>query len=180
MHTEFEAKIVKIDKTIIRNKLKELGAKLVFSETKFKRMIFSNSSLKLQNSWIRLRQGAGKTTLTIKKFNESSNIESLEEEEITVQDFNQTHSFLKKVGFVKVNYMENLREEWKINNVIFDIDTWPKIDPLLEIESDSEDSVRMYVEKLGFEYQKAVFGPISVVYEKIYKYNFQDLTNLII
>ncbi|MFA5776710.1 MAG: hypothetical protein WC988_04115 [Patescibacteria group bacterium] len=66
MKIEFEAKIIKINKNIIRDKLKTLGAELCFKEKLFTRITFDNPELRSKNTWVRLRDESGKVTLALK------------------------------------------------------------------------------------------------------------------
>ena len=66
MQIEFEAKYPKINKNEVREKLKELGAELVFAEQKFIRMTFDTPELQGKNAWVRLRDEGDKITMTFK------------------------------------------------------------------------------------------------------------------
>ena len=79
MKTEFEAKYPKINKEKIRKKLKLIGAKLVFSERKFRRVTFVNSFLKKNKSWIRLRDEGDKVTLAVKSSLDRKSINGMKE-----------------------------------------------------------------------------------------------------
>ena len=65
MHTEFEARVLDINKELVIKKLEELGAKKV-AEFDYKRRVY-NFNPPTDHKWIRLRTDGRKTTLTIKK-----------------------------------------------------------------------------------------------------------------
>ena len=46
------------------------------------------------------------------------------------------------------------------------IDTWPGLNPFVEIEGANEKIVREISNELGFNFEEAVFGSIDLVYEK--------------
>jgi hypothetical protein len=46
------------------------------------------------------------------------------------------------------------------------IDTWPGLKPFVEIEGPDETIVKKVASELGFDFEKAVFGSIDLVYEK--------------
>ena len=59
-----------------------------------------------------------------------------------------------------------MREVWKRNGVEVTIDTWPGLNPFVEVEAQTEDTVREVSEELGFDFEKALFGSIDLVYQK--------------
>lgn len=169
MQIEFEAKALKIDKDQIRKKLKDLGAEQVFEEVEFTRMTFDNQEMRDRGAWIRLRdEGEGKITLALKIVSDEKSIQGMKEVSFTVGNMESVAMFIEELGFKRKGYEKNLREEWKLGEVIFDIDTWPLIDPWLEIEASSEKEVKEYFEKLGLDYSQAKFGSADVVYKDVY------------
>lgn len=168
MQNEYEAKFLNINARRIKKILISLGAKLVKPRKLLKRVIFENEILKAQHSWIRLRDEGGKITLTLKQVTDSSTIQGTKELEIVVDDFSKTDRFLEAIGLERKRYQENYREEWRLNNIKFDFDTWPDIPTFLEIEGHDELSVKSAAEKLGFDYKKAKFGSIDTLYLQEY------------
>ena len=55
---------------------------------------------------------------------------------------------------------------WVRNGVEVTIDTWPGLKPFAEIEGSTEIIVREVSQELGFDFEKAMFGSIDLVYEK--------------
>lgn len=177
MNTEFEAKAVKVDKEEIRKKLKDLGANLVFEEKQYTRVTYK-LPIDLKGGWGRLRTDGDKTTLAIKQVVEKS-VTGTKEIEIEVSNFEDTRELLKMSGWEEKNYQENLRERWMINDVEFDIDTWPMIDPYLEIEAKDEESVRAWFKKLDLDFSKAYFGSSDIVYEEVYNIDIKSMPKLL-
>lgn len=169
MNTEIEAKFLKIDKDKVRKKLKELGAELVFAERMFRRVTFDNQELREQGTWIRLRDEGSKVTLAVKKVTDSKSITGMKEVSFEVKAWDEVVIFLENLGFKKKGQEENYREEWRLGEVVFDIDTWPLIDPWIEIEAPNEELVKIYAQKLGFNYSQAVFGSADIVYRDFYQ-----------
>lgn len=168
METEFEAKYPKINKDKIRRKLKDLGAELVFSERKFIRMTFDTPELRAKDAWVRLRDEGEKTTMTFKIVENADSAAGMKEVSFRISDINAAKTLLEQVGLTHKGYEENLREEWKFDGVTFEIDTWPLIDPYIEIEALSEQIVMDYFEKLGLDYSGAYFGSVDILYRKLY------------
>jgi len=168
MQVEFEAKYPKINKDEIREKLKKLGAELVFAEQKFIRLTFDTPELQKKNAWVRLRDEGEKITMAFKIVEDEESAAGMKEVSFEISDIKAAKSFLEQLGLTHKGYEENLREEWKLGNVIFEIDTWPLIDPYLEIEAPSEDIVKSYFQKLGLDYSEAYFGSSDILYRKLY------------
>jgi len=103
-------------------------------------------------------------------------IESQKEICLKIDNFKEAEEFLTILGCQKKAYQESKRELWKIVGVEITIDEWPFLEPFVEIEGESEESVKRIAEKLGFDYQKALFCSIDTLYSK--KYNLsEDIIN---
>ncbi len=57
-------------------------------------------------------------------------------------------------------------EGWLYDGVEITIDTWPGLEPFVEIEGPSEKAVCKVSSELGLDYAQALFGAVDVVYEK--------------
>jgi adenylate cyclase class 2 len=145
---EIEVKFLNIDSVLMESKLEAIGAKKIF-EKLYKRRIFDYPDLRLnkKGAWIRLRDEGEKITLTYKErigmktFDGKTNDDSMEEIEINVNDFEKTAEMLNKIGFIEKFYQENKRIRYQLNDIEFDIDFWPQLDPYLEIEAPSWEKI---------------------------------------
>lgn len=45
------------------------------------------------------------------------------------------------------------------------LDEWPGLELFIEIEAETEEKAREYVDRLGFRYEEGFFGGSSVLYE---------------
>ena len=168
MKTEIEAKSLKINKDLMRKRLKNIGAKLVFPEKLFERITFDNDELRKRNSWIRLRNEGDRITLAFKSVADEKSIHGMKEIEFEVSDYDSAINFITQLGFSVKNIQQNYREEWRKDNVTFDLDTWPDIDPYIEIEAPTEKDVINAFKLLGLNYSQAMFGSSDIVYRRIY------------
>lgn len=178
MKIEYEATFVNINKQEIKNKLKAIGAILIRPEFLQKRVVFDlPSGHEIKDAWVRLRDEGNKITLTFKVVS-GDKIEGQKEIDFRVDDFEATIEFLETIGCQNRAYQENKRELWKIDNTEITIDQWPFLEPYIEIESNSESAVKSVAEKLGFDYQNALFCSTDTLYSK--KYNIsEDIINRI-
>lgn len=166
MQNELEAKFLSVDKEVIRGKLKDLGYSLEIPEYTMRRKTFDFSKVDPgKNKWGRVRQEADKTTMTIKEVT-GDGVNDTFEVELVVNDFDTAANFFEACNIHAKAFQENMREVWKKDNIEVTIDTWPGLQPFIEIEGPTEDSLKATSSELGFDYSSAAFGSIDMIYEK--------------
>ena len=166
MKNEIEATYLSVDKEDIRKKLKVAGFALQTPEYMMRRKTFDFSRVAPdRNKWGRVRQESDKITMTVKEVR-GSGINDTYEVELMVNDFDTASAFFEACNIPAKAFQENMREVWKRNGVGVTIDTWPGLNPFVEVEAETEEVVRKVSEELGFDFEKAVFGSIDLVYEK--------------
>lgn len=174
MHTEYEVRILNIDKEEVVEKLNKLNATFEWDE--LQRRYVYDFIPKVDNKWIRLRTNGKKTTLTIKNL-VSSEIDGTQELEIEVDSFERTNLILKELGYEAKGYQENRRRQYLLNGVEIDIDSWPLIPTYLEIEGPSEEAVYNAVSALGFEIDGTTTRDVEGIYLD-YGHNLDEIYNL--
>lgn len=173
MHTEYEVRVLDIDKEKLIEKLEKLGAQKV-GDFNYKRKVY-NFNPKTDNKWIRLRTDGKKTTLTIKKL-ETLEIDGTREMEIEVSDFNETNNILEELGYKAHTFQENKRTRYVLNNVELDIDTWPYIPTYLEIEGKNEAAVKEMIKLLEVDNSKVTSIDVQGVFKTFYKIDIADVS----
>lgn len=139
---EIEVKFLNIDPIQLERKLRDIGAEKV-GDFSYRRRVFDYPDWRLDKggSWLRLRDEGERVTLSFKQrlgmADEGSgeNDMGMEETEIVVSDFVKTAQLILKLGFIEKHYAENKRTRWVKDGVEFDIDTYPALEPYLEIEA---------------------------------------------
>ena len=167
MKNEIEAKFVNINIDDIRSRLTELGAILIQPMRDMQRVTIDTPELKKKDAFVRIRNEGDKTTITYKQFN-SLSIDGVKEVEITVDDFDTAVTLFKEAGLAYGSLQESRRETWKLDEVEIVIDEWPWLSPYIEIEAPSEDLVISTSEKLGFNWDDAIFGDVMAAYRVQY------------
>jgi adenylate cyclase class 2 len=167
---EIEVKFLNIDSVLMEEKLKSIGAEKIF-EKLYKRRVFDYPDLILhkKGAWVRLRDEGEKITLTYKErigmktFDGKTNDDSMEEIEIEVSDFDKTAELLKKIGLTEKFYQENRRIRYKLDDIEFDIDFWPQLEPYLEIEAPSWEKIEEGIRLLELNPEdKRIFSTTQV------------------
>jgi len=168
MDTEYEATFLNIDKGEIRKKLKNIKAKLIKPEFLQKRFNFIPPKILTKYSWIRVRDEGDKITMTYKAI-KGDKIKDQKEINLIINNFQKGIDFLETIGCKKKAHQETKREIWSLDGVEICIDEWPFLEPFVEIEGKSEKEVKAVSKKLGFDYSKAWFCAVGLIYSK--KYN---------
>ncbi len=171
MHTEFEVRVLDINKEELIKKLEKLGA-IKIADFEYKRRVF-NFNPPTDNKWIRLRTDGNKTTLTIKKL-ESLEIDGTKEMEIEVSDFDETNNILEELGYKAHTYQQNRRTRYILNDVELDIDTWPYIPTYLEIEGKNEKAVEDMINLLEVDKSKVTSIDVQGVFKEFYKIDIKE------
>lgn len=166
---EIECRFLEIDKEAIKKKLIEIGAvdkgEVMLEET----VIYNaDASWRKDNRFIRIRKSGDVVTLSYKEYR-AHTVDGTLEIELHVDDYDKTAQFLEATGLKVYRQQQKKRHTFELGDVTFDIDTWPRIPPYIEIESDSEDKIKQAAESIGLDYSKAVFENAGAVIEGVYK-----------
>jgi adenylate cyclase class 2 len=169
--TEFEAKFYPVDKDLYRQKLKSLGAKLIHPERKFRRaLIDSRDYPQLKCTYVRVRDEGDCIRLSAKIHARAGGAVSDQKElDLTVSSYDKMVEMLQVMGFQIGNYQENLRETWEYKNAEIVIDTWPGLEPYIEIEAASENAVKDIALELGFNWTKKIITGVGKIYMDRYR-----------
>jgi adenylate cyclase class 2 len=168
LNREIEAKFLEIDKEKIISKLRELGAKDL-GENLLKEVIFYDKDLIWikDSKFVRVRSFAGKHSVTFKDQKEKT-VDGTKEVEFDVDDEEQAKIFLESIGLISLRHQEKKRHSFLLDNVMVDIDTWPKIPTYLELEGDSPEDLKKVANKLELNWGNAVFENAGLVIENRY------------
>jgi len=167
---EIEVKFLNIKPNIIERKLRKIRAKKIFDKL-YRRRVFDYPDLRLhkKGAWIRIRDEGDKITLTfkqrvgIKSHDGKTNDKTMQEIEVEVKDFDKTANLLRAVGLEEKFYEENRRIKYKLGEIEFDIDFWPKLKPYLEIEAHSWKEINKAIKLLGFNQKdKRIFSTYQI------------------
>ncbi len=149
MHREIEAKILNVDPDKVKETLKAIGA------------TFHGAWDLHQIAWlmqgegfrasVRVRRSSdGSVRLTMKQ--KVNNGSGYNEWETAVENFDTTVAiidFLLPNPDLRIEFSHH-REDWRLADVLININWFPKVAPLVEIEAPSEELLRQTAEKMGF------------------------------
>jgi adenylate cyclase class 2 len=177
MQIEYEAVFTTIDPDTFRDVLANADATLVRPEYLQKRSAFTlPTSVVAEKGWARVRDEGDKITMSVKQIL-GEGIESQKESCVTVDSFDQGVSLLEQLGCTKKAFQESKRELWLLDEVEVTIDTWPFLEPFVEVEGESESAVRAVSEKLGFDWMEAKFCAVDTLYSEKYGITTDRINN---
>jgi adenylate cyclase class 2 len=163
---EIEARWINLDPETMVKKLEAIGAKKEGSYF-FQEWIFAHPEWRKDNRRLRVRSDGRQTWLTYKS-NATWAIDSTEEVEIVVSSAEDAVAMIHKIGIPQLRHQEKKRETYVLGDIVFDIDFWPKIPMVFEIEGPSEEKVREGAKLLGLDWKDAVFEDQLWVHKKYY------------
>lgn len=163
---EIEARWIKLDSKEIEQKLDKLGA-VRESESFFKEWIFAYPEWKAHNKRIRVRDDGKNVWLTYKA-NPTWELDSTEEIEISSSSSTDTAKILEKIGVPMLRHQEKKRIQYKLGDATVDLDFWPKIPMVLEIEAPSKEFVIETAKLLGLAWSDAIFVDQKVLHKQYY------------
>ena len=168
-NSEIEVRFLEIDAQALKKKLNDLGAE-DFGEDFLEEIIFYKNQewWDYKRKFIRLRKTKEGSFLTF-KHQEFDAADGTEEIEVGVSDFDKTVKIFERLGLGDfMRRQQKRRHKFKLDGVVVDIDDWPKVPTYVELEGDSEQSLKAAAAKLGLNWQDAVFEPPRVLMEKRY------------
>lgn len=171
MKTEIEAKFLNVDIDDMRSRLKAIGAVCEQPMRQMRRVLIEESQHVEEGSFIRIRDEGDKVTMVYKrhaKNDAEAGIDSAKEIETTVGSFDAAVGIFEASGWHHTTYQESRRESWMLGDVEVVIDEWPWIDPYIEIESETEQTVQDVASRLGFDWSEAVFGSTDVIFRRVF------------
>lgn len=120
-----------------------------------------------KSGFVRVRDEGHRITMTYKQY-DSMALGGAKEIEFSVSDYDAAIEFMKAIGVTAKSVQEARREIWNLDDVEVVIDEWPWIDPFIEVEGPTEESVKNAAEKLGYAWSDAAFGDVMTAYRAQY------------
>lgn len=161
---------MEIDKPKLIQRLHELGATNLGEHFLRERIFYDRELTWMYDTikMVRIREYDEHIYLTY-KHSQTMTADGTEEIEMKINDADKTELFLTKLGLVMYRRQEKRRHAFNLDDVIVDIDTWPKVPTYVELECPSEEALKNAAQKLGLDWTQAVFENARMVIEK--KYN---------
>jgi adenylate cyclase class 2 len=168
MNIEYEATFENIVKEDVRALLTKLDATLVRPEFMQRRVVFHlPTGHEVLGGWLRVRDEGDRVTMSMKVVDGTA-ITDQKETCLTVNSFDDACLLLESIGCKRKAYQESKRELWILDHVEVTIDEWPFLEPFVEVEGKSEESVKAVASALGFDWATAKFCAVGTLYSEKY------------
>jgi adenylate cyclase class IV len=166
MNKEIEARFINLSQEVIEEKLIQAEATRS-AEYFFREWIYDYPRWRKDNRRIRIRTD-GKTTWLTYKANKTWEVDSTEEAEVIVSSVEGIQKIIVAIGIPLLRYQEKKRIRYVLGDTFFDLDFWPQIPMVLEIEAPSPEKVRQGARLLELDWEKAIFVDQKVLHNDYY------------
>jgi adenylate cyclase class 2 len=168
MGKEYEAKFLDIDVDKLRDKIIKHGGMIVHENEKYVRSVFRLCNTD-KKGYARVRDEAGKVTITVKIYNNPDYPDEYEIE--TVNDFETAKNLLVAMNLQVKSFQESYREKWSLpNKEVHEVtfDTIPGIPTYMEIDCVTEKALKDTIKLLELDKGKMRYGAFDRVYKEYY------------
>lgn len=155
MKKEVEIKILNIDPKKLKNKIIKLGGKQILKLTLFREFYLDSPIKNRKYSSFRIRSEGKKCFLTIKTKKDDNKFEIRNEHEVSVSNEKIIQDILSIAGFKIFRKREKKRESFLLNDIKIEIDTYPQMNPYVEIEGKNKKEIMQIIKKLDFSFKYA-------------------------
>lgn len=160
---EIELKFLDVNPEEIKGKLREIGAKEMYSaDTESYEFLAQGFSPRdSDKKYLRVRRVNDNVTLTYKDPRDpTSNMTSRKEIETEVKDYNKTLEIIEKLGFTRGKIFKKHRTHYELGEISFELDTLENIPTYLEIETQSEEDMVKACDMLELDINEGKKGTI--------------------
>lgn len=166
---EIEVRFLEIDPKKLISKLRKLKA-LDLGKDLLQELIFYDQELNWQykeKKQVRIRKTNKGTFMAFKHITKDT-AEGTIELEFKIEDAKKASKFLQAIGLRLFRTQERIRYKFRHKDVIIDIDYYPKVPPLVELEGQSEEKLKEMAKLLDLNWKDVVFESSRFIIEKRY------------
>lgn len=154
--TEIEARWLKIDPDALKARLRELGARDE-GEALFREEIRRDPRWPdYRGQFVRIRTKPDGVYVSYKHF-KADTVDGTEEIEFYTNDAALVGLFCDRLGAPLHREQEKRVHTFQLGNVTVGLDSWPQAPTYVELEGPSESAIRSAADKLGLDWEDAVF-----------------------
>lgn len=167
---EIEVRFLEIDPQELKQRLVKLNAKDL-GEQLLQELIFYDQALNWQykeKKQVRIRK-KGKDIFLAFKHAQEKKADGTIEIEFKIEDVEKGADFLKALGLLLFRRQERKRHSFLLNQVLVEIDYYPKVPPLVELEGPSEVKLKQAAKLLNLDWENRVLELSRFIIEKRYK-----------
>lgn len=179
MPQEIEVRFLKTTPKLLSEKLQKLHA-IDRGEVLLEELIFYDQDLKWrdEHKFVRLRKSGDTVTMTY-KHNTGQTIDSMEEIEVGIDDFDGGIQIIEATGLQIVRRQQKRRHTYILGDVTLDFDTWPGLPTYLELEGPNEKILQEAASSLGLDWKDVVTLDARTIIEQIYGIPVRNMTEFV-
>lgn len=174
---EIEIKYLEIDPEYLGQKLLDLGAKKV-SDEMLEEWIFWRKDWTPVHGRVRIRKDSKKIQLAYKETTQHASKGNVEIE-FGVDDIEGATQFMLKMGAYLRRHQQKRRIHYQLKNVAIDIDFWPLIPPMVEIEGENLVELEALAKQLELEESNRSELDAFQIYEEVYNVPIREMKELV-
>lgn len=163
---EVEIKFLDVDPVEMEKRLIKVGAQKEWSRL-LEEWIYGKEEWSKISARVRVRNDGFKITVSYKETTQNTG-QGNPEIEFEASRLAEVFVFLEKMGLKKYRHQQKKRTHFVLGDLSVDIDLWPKMPPLLEIEGPIRESLVDLAAKLDLDINKAVELDTFQIYKQIY------------
>ncbi len=174
---EIELKFLEVNPEEVGRKLEKLGAVKEKDEV-LEEWIFMKPEWKPVLGRVRVRKSETKVELAYKETTQKTGVGNLEIE-FEVSDAEAAGEFVKKMGVKLSRHQQKRRISYRLGEINIDVDFWPRIPPMVEIEGEDRRELEKLARKLGFDLGKVVELDAAQIYRQVYGIDINEIEELV-
>jgi adenylate cyclase class 2 len=174
---EIEIKFLEVDPDNLHKKLLALGAEKIYDEM-LEEWIYYREDWFPRRGRVRIRKDTHGIELAYKESTQASSKGNLELE-FTISDAEAASEFVLKMGAYLARHQQKRRIHYTLKNISIDIDFWPRIPPMVELEGESIEGLEELAGHLGFDNTKRSELDAHQIYKQVYKVDLEEIKELV-
>lgn len=174
---EVEVRFLEVDVISLQQKLDTLGAKKIY-DTILEEWIFKKKEWEPRLGRLRIRKNNTIVQIAYKETTQDTS-KGNKEIEFHIDTLENALEFVEKMGLTNPRRQQKRRIAYMLGDVNIDIDFWPQIPPLVEIEAENIGKITATAKKLGFDMKDACNLDAFQVITQIYKVDLPNIQNYI-
>jgi|SRR5579885_1415772 len=172
---EIEIKFLNIHPGEIEKTLKKLGAKKIADEL-LEEWLFKKPQWSAFHGRFRIRRSSKQVLLAYKETTQKTSEGNLEIE-FPVKNIAEAMHLMKRLEIPQVRHQQKRRIHYELDDVAIDIDFWPLIPPMIEIEGENLQKIKTVAKKLGLQQENALDA--LQIHQQIYGIDLAKQTEML-
>lgn len=175
--SEIEVKFLEVDPDDLEKRLLDLGAKKV-SDEMLEEWIYYREDWFPNHGRVRIRKERQNIALAYKESTQDSS-KGNTELEFTINNAETAQAFMEKMGAYLARHQQKRRVHFELKNIAIDIDFWPRIPAMVEIEGNDLTELEELAEQLELDNTKRSELDAFQIYRRIYGIDLDNVKELI-